>query len=218
MRIVFVGASDATLQATKQLLEKGYEVIMIEEDEKKVESLKEELDCGIIHGDGSNPEILQEANPKSSDLLFALTDSDQDNILIGLVGQSLKFKTIVVGIRNTSYEKIGLELGLENIIVPSRTIGNNLVNFVENEDAPDLKEYFKSDARLFKTVLEKECPDTVRAIGLPDNAQVICYYRDGTFKLVDDNTKLQEHDEIIILTKKKEIPELEKKFLEKPQN
>jgi len=210
MRIVFVGASDTALQAIERLIQKSHEVVLIEEDEKRIEQLRDRLDCGFLHGDGSNPELLQETNPKSVDSLIAMTNEDQDNIIVGLVGKSLGFKQVVVKVRNVSYEKVCNELGLEHVIVPSRTIGRSLVDLIENQDAPELKDYFKKDAALLKCVIKES--QSVEQLDLPKNAHVICLYRDEKFRLLDGDGSLKEGDELIILTEKGEKEGLSKRL------
>lgn len=213
MRIVFTGGGNQTVQAVKLLSKKEHDIIVIEKDEKKIEQLRDQLDCSLLEGDGSNPEILQETNPQTVDFLFALTDSDPDNILTGLVGKSLGFKSVVVSVRNTLYEKVCVELGLENTIIPSRTIGNFLVDFIEFQDAPELKDYFKGEAHLFRFFIEEKSPKTVEKMALPSNSKVICFYREDKFHLISDDVNFQDQDEVIILTEKKEISNLEDKFL-----
>lgn len=210
MRIVFVGASDTALQAAERLIQKSHEVVMIEENQQRIEQLRDRLDCGFLHGDGSNPEILQETNPKSVDCLIAMTNEDQDNIIVGLVGKSLGFKQVIVSVRNVSYEKVCTELGLEHVIVPSRTIGRSLVDLVENQEAPDLKDYFKKEAALLKCMIKEN--QSVEQLNLPKNAHVICLYRDETFCLLNGDGSLKAGDELIILTEKKEKEALEKRL------
>jgi trk system potassium uptake protein TrkA len=135
MRIVFTGGGVTAVQAVKVLSEKGHEIIIIERDKEKIEKLEDQIDCGFLEGDGADPEILEQTDPKDVDFLITLTDSDPDNILAGLVGKSMGFKNVIVTVRNVSYEKICRELGLENTIVPSRSIANSLVAFIE-EDKP----------------------------------------------------------------------------------
>lgn len=212
MRVVFVGSVDPAIHAAKVLIDKGCEVILVEEDEKKIEQLRAILDCGLVLGDGSNPDVLLETNPKTVDFLFALTSSDQENILIGLLGRSLGFKSVVVSIHNVSYEKMCLELGLENTIIPSLTIGNFLIKFVEHEDVPDLKDYIKDEARLFKVIVNGKDPETLAGFNFPPTAKPICLYRSGKFYLISEQTHFKENDEIVILTERNEIPNLEKLF------
>ncbi len=126
MRVVIIGASSLAVVTAKLMRERGEEVVIIEHDKDHIDALSEELDCGFLHGDGSKPAILREADPKGTDVLFALTDNDQANILASLVGRSLGFKRVVTKIQDAEFEHICKELGLEDIIVPSRTIGRFL--------------------------------------------------------------------------------------------
>jgi trk/ktr system potassium uptake protein len=126
MRVVFIGASSLAVVTAKLMRERGDEVVIIEHDKDHIDALTEELDCGFLHGDGSKPAILREADPNGTDVLFALTDNDQANILASLVGRSLGFKRVVTKIQDGELEHICKELGLEDIIVPSRTIGRFL--------------------------------------------------------------------------------------------
>lgn len=131
MRLVFTGGGVVTIQSVEFLSKKGHEIIVIENDKDKLEKLKDQIDCGLLEGDGADPEILKETNPKDVDFLITLTDSDVDNILAGLVGKSLGCKNVIVTVRNASYEKICRELGLENTVIPSRSIAHSLTRFIE---------------------------------------------------------------------------------------
>jgi trk system potassium uptake protein TrkA len=126
MRAVFIGAGALSVAAAKLLRDKGEEVVIIEQDKERIDALTEEIDCGFLHGDGSKPAMLREANPEGTQVLFALTGNDQANILASLVGRSLGFKRVVTKIEDPELEHLCKELGLEDLIVPSRTIGRFL--------------------------------------------------------------------------------------------
>ena len=79
MRAVFIGASSLAVMTARYLLQQGHEVIIIERDKPRIDSLTDQLDCGFLHGDGSKPSILRDTNPSQTDVLFCLTDHDQAN-------------------------------------------------------------------------------------------------------------------------------------------
>jgi len=126
MRAVFIGAGSLAVVTAKLIRERGEEVVIIEQDKERIDALADELDCGFLHGDGSKPAMLREANPEGTDVLFALTGNDQANILASLVGRSLGFKRVVTKIDDYEFEHICKELGLEDVIVPTRTVGRFL--------------------------------------------------------------------------------------------
>jgi trk system potassium uptake protein len=100
MRAVFVGASSIAVMAARFMLKRGHEVVIIERNRERIDALSEQLDCGFLHGDGSTPALLREADPEHSDCLFCLTGQDQTNILASLVGRSLGFARVVTKIED----------------------------------------------------------------------------------------------------------------------
>jgi len=167
MRIAFVGAGEVTVKTAEYLIERGNEVVIIERDKKRIDELSEGLDCSFLHGDGSKPAILREVNPKETDVLFCLTDDDQDNLIASLVGRSLGFKRVITSIQDPEFEGICRELGLENTIVPSRTISRYLADMVMGLDILELSTIIKDEARFFTFVAGKGDAGTVGDLKLP---------------------------------------------------
>ena len=126
MRAVFIGAGELSCMTARQLLEKRYEVVVIEQDKERIDELGRDMDVGFIHGDGSKPAILREADPAATDFLFCLCGTDQYNIIASLVGRSLGYRRVITRIEDPSYEHICIELGLEDIIIPDFTIARHL--------------------------------------------------------------------------------------------
>ena len=95
MRFVFVGSGSLAVLTGRMLAERGHEVILIERDRTVIDSLRDELEVGFIHGDGTRPAILREADPEATHLLFCLTHDDQANIIVSLVAGSLGYVRVV---------------------------------------------------------------------------------------------------------------------------
>lgn len=212
MRIVLVGAGDLAVETAHLLIERGHEVVIIESDRERIDELSEEMDCSFLHGDGSKPHILDEAGPEHTDFLFCLTENDQHNIIAALVGRSLGFNHVVVQIYDEDYLRICGELGLENTITPSKTIGRYLADMVAGIDILELSSLIKGEARCMMIEVDRETRGKVEDIDLPKEARVICLYRDGEFILPEPDTGLQTGDEVIILTHSKNLSKLMERF------
>ena len=215
MRVVLVGASEVAVRAAELFIKRNYEVVIIEKDRSKIDNLSQELDCSFLQGDGSKPNILKEPGPKQSEFLFCLTDNDQNNIIASLVGRSLGYNRVVTRIQDPSFEPICMELGLEDIIIPSRTIGRYLVDMVEGMGIPDISTVLKGEARLFSFIASEEEAGPISDLGLPQGARVICYYRQGTFYLPEDKTSLAAQDEVVILTYSNNLADLRERYTPK---
>jgi trk/ktr system potassium uptake protein len=212
MRTVFIGASEVSIETAKALVKKGHEVVIIETDKAKIDELSEELDCSFLHGDGSRPAVQREVNPEQTDMLFCLTDSDQANVIASLVGRSLGFKRVVTSVREEQFESICHELGLKDIIVPSRTIGRYLQDMVGGSTNLELSTVLKHEARVFTFTARGEDAVAVKDLKLPADARVVMYYREGKFAHADEGTTLHAGDEVVILTHSKNLNELEERW------
>jgi trk system potassium uptake protein TrkA len=212
MRAVFIGAGAIAVMTTRTLVKRGHEVVIIERDKGRIDALAEELDCGFIHGDGAKPAILREADPEHTDFLFCLTDNDQSNIIASLVGKSLGFKRMVTRIEDPEFEHICIGLGLEDTIVPARTIGRYLADMFAGHDPLELSAMIKDEARIFSFVVKEEEAGTLAALDLPKDSRVVCCYRDGKFWLPQAEDELRADDEVVVITHSRNVPDLEKRW------
>ena len=216
MRAVFIGASSLAVMTAQFLLKRGHEVAMVERDKEKLSTLSGQLDCGFVHGDGSKPAILRETDPGKTDVLFCLTGSDRDNIIASLVGRSLGFRRVVTKIDDPEFEHICIELGLEDTIIPSRTIGRHLADLFEGQDPLELSTMIRDEARAFSFVAHDQDAVAIKDLKLPDECRIVCVYREGKFLMPDEDTKLKVDDEVVIITHRKNLPALEERWLIKP--
>ena len=103
-------------------------------------------------------------------------------------------------------------LPLFTIIVRSRTISRYLEDLVDGGENIELSTIIKDEARLFTVIAGKKEAVTARDLKLPTGAKVICYYREGQFSHVDEDTIFHQDDEIVILTHSRNIPALQERW------
>jgi trk system potassium uptake protein TrkA len=201
MRAVFIGAGPATLATADVLMSRGHEVVIVEQDRDKIESLAESLDCGFLHGDGSRPAILKEADPQNTDFLYCLTNNDQTNIIASLVGRSLGFSRVITRIENAEFEHVCLELGLVDTIVPEVTIARHLADMMEGRDPLELSATLVGDARLVPLVVSEDEAGPIEGLELPGDSRVICFYRDDELVFAKPGLELRKGDEAVVLAR-----------------
>ena len=127
-----------------------------------------DLDCGLVHGDGSRPAVLSELGPGNTDFLFCMTESDQDNILAALAGKSLGFDRVVAMIEDPDFSGLCAELGLEDVLIPSQETANAVTDRVAGIESVDLAPLMKTGIRFFSFAARKRDEGTVADLELPD--------------------------------------------------
>lgn len=208
MRIVFVGASVVTMMAARMIAEGDHEVVIIDTDESRLRALADQLDCGMIHGDGTRPNVLKEANPAATDILFCLTGSDQANIIASLVGRSLGYRRVVTRIDDPDFEHICIELGLEDTIIPARTIGRSLSDMVAGRGPLEFSAMIKDEAAVFSFIAREADRGPLGELDLPADTRPVCAYREGRFQPLTDDFKIKAGDEILLITRRRLLPDL----------
>ena len=213
MRFVFIGSGTLTALTVRMLVQRGHEVVIIERDAEMIDAQRDELDVGFIHGDGTRPAILREADPKSTDMLFCLTPDDQSNIIGSLVAHSLGFSRVVTKIDDPELEHICVELGLADSLIPMHTVGRYLADLAEGQDIIELSDILRGDARIFSFAVCDTEARTIEALALPHKARAICIYRNGNeFNFAAPDTLLTPGDEVVVLTREEGLKELRERF------
>jgi trk system potassium uptake protein len=213
MRAVFIGAGSLAIMTARQLIRRGHEVVILEQDKAVLDGLKEELDCGFLQGDGSKPAILREADPGHTDWLFCLTGSDQHNIISSLVGRSLGFPRVVTKIDDPELEHICIELGLEHVIIPSRAISRHMADLFEGHDPLEVSAMVRSDARILSFAIREEDAERIEELEVPGESRIVCAYRGYTLLLPEQGMKLRAGDEVIVITKQDKVKDLRARWM-----
>ena len=179
MRFVFIGSGSLAILTGRMLAERGHEVVIIERDRALIDAAQDELDAGFIHGDGTRPAMLREADPEATDLLFCLTRDDQANIIASLVARSLGYRRVVTKIEDPELEHICEELGLADSLVPMHTVGRYLADMAEGQNIIELSDILRGEARVYSLRITEDQAGRVADLRLPEHARAMCVYRAG---------------------------------------
>jgi len=211
MRVVFVGASSLAVTSARLLIEKGHEVVVIDEDAARIDALSDDLDCGLITGNGTRPAVLDQVGPRATDFLFCLTNRDEANILAAVVGRSIGFGRVVPKIEDPDLESICTELGLGDVIVPDRGMATILVDLVEGRSNVALTTVVGGGLR-FLAIEVPEGVHTCEELGLPEAARPIARNRGGESSIADASTKLEAGDEVVLVVTEDRVEEVRARF------
>lgn len=129
--VMIVGGGRITYYLTSMLLDLGIDVTIIEKDEEKCLVLVEKFPrVTIIHGDGTDHELLLSENLENMDAFIALTDNDEENVMISMFANSKGIEHVIPKVNRVELGFILEKLGLENAITPKNITADHIVSYV----------------------------------------------------------------------------------------
>ena len=133
MRIIIVGCGRVGRTLALQLQdEEDSDLTLIDISAERLSKLPDELDALTVHGNGASLGVLMEAGIEECDLLIAVTNSDELNLLCCLVAQKTGHCATVARVRNPIFSKefdfIKQRLGINMIINPEYAAALEIAN------------------------------------------------------------------------------------------
>ncbi|WP_121629228.1 potassium channel family protein [Tropicibacter alexandrii] len=213
MRIVIVGASRFGVATAEQLIETGHQVVLVDTDRDKLDQVAEDLDCGMLQGDGSLPTVQREAFGDHADALILLTNTDDVNIMAAVVGRSVGFARVVPQIVRSELVSVCEELGLEDLVTPHQTLARSLLRMLEDHSDAALELRFRNGLTVRGYTIGDQLAGTrIGALDLPDRCRVMGVADDYEERLGDADTVLEQGNRLILVAEDDVIDEVDAIF------
>ena len=212
MRIIVVGGG----RVGKKLLEtlsSNNEVSIIELDPKICEDLATATNALVIQGDGSNPNVLEEAGLSECDAVIAATGDGKTNLVACELARRYKnVKRVVARIRDKSDEGIFEELGVSDAIWEVEGITETLIFSLFNMNKIEIDE----DNTLIGIRIKEENKNigkTFNEIKLPRSGVLLVgIVREGQWIIPDNNEMIEVNDNVLFLSRRKNVNKLHERF------
>ncbi len=129
--IMIIGGGKISVYLAKSLLALGLNVKIIERDEKKCEDLSILLpEAVIVNGDGSDEDLLNEERIALTDAFVALTNIDEENVLLSLFAKRKVRSKVVTKINRLQLNEVIHSLDLDSVIYPKHLTAERILGFV----------------------------------------------------------------------------------------
>lgn len=123
MYLVIVGGGQTGFKLAKRLADRGHNIVVIEKEEKRAHELAAELDVLVIHGSGSDIDVLKDAGIDKADVLLALTQADEVNLMACEIAKKLGVPKVISRVNDEKHAKMFEEMGVDIAIsLPSAAV------------------------------------------------------------------------------------------------
>ena len=103
MKAIIIGAGEVGFHIAKLLTDQGNDVVLIDESEAACSRVNEQLDLQTLRGSGASPRLLKTAGIDEANLIIAVTNSDEINMLACQIADRYKVSTKIARVSNPDY-------------------------------------------------------------------------------------------------------------------
>ena len=221
MNIIIIGCGKVGATLAEQLSAENHNIVIVDTDESKLEAVSSAYDVMTLTGNGASFNVQQEAGIKNADLLIAVTDSDELNLLCCVIAKKGGRCNTIARVRNSLYSKeigfIKRQLGISMIINPELTTAMEISKILRFPSAIKIDTFAKGRAELMKFKLKPEFG--LGGMSVQDISEkmkcniLICGVEreDGAY-IPNGNFILQDNDSVSIMASPKDTAEFFRKI------
>lgn len=220
MRIIIIGAGKVGFKLAEMLTYRGHDVVVIEQDPERHKIVEENLDVQCICANGISPPVLQECQVAGTDLVIAVTENDEMNILATLFAKKLGAKKTVARIRNPEYFSLtdkGLEKALaldflDFIINPDYVTATAVAELIEAPEALESEYYAGGKIQLLQLRLPENSPainKKLKELPSPNPYIIVAVQRRDKIIIPRGEDRLLAGDLIFVIAPAKQMEHVE---------
>lgn len=210
--VIIVGGGKIAYYLSKQLSTQGIKVKIIEKDKNRCQVLAEKLPyVTIIHGDGSDDELLNEEGIENTDAVLALTGLDEENIVISLSAKILYHKKTIAKVTRMNYAGLSDVLKVDSIVAPKKIVASQIIRYVRakmnKDNDSSVKTLYKIvdgevEAIEFKVTEQfKYLHKTLNEMKIKEHVLVAAIIRENEVIVPKGNTTMELNDYVIIVSR-----------------
>ena len=216
MKIIIAGAGDVGSHLAKLLSSESHDIYLIDENEERLNIVSSQTDVFTITGDAKSVELMDRKLISSSDLLIAVTSSEETNMLICILGKRLGAKHTIARINDENIvkenkEHFYIDLGIDTLISPTHLATLEIDRLINQAAFTDDIEFENGKLTVFGISLSKN--SVLNDKSVRESAELnpnlsfkpLALHRDDFTLMVDGDTVLRENDIVYFISQKESI-------------
>jgi K+ transport systems, NAD-binding component len=209
-----MGAGRVGLNLASNLVSRGHDVTLIENDDSLCGNAAAELDALVICGNGTDTKTLEEANVSEADVFVAATGNDEANLLSCILVKQYDIPKIIARLSNPDHEEAFRKVGIDDVISPELTAAGYLEKLITRPKVADLIVIGKGDAEILDLTVKnnKVIGKKISEINPTDDYIIVAMYKNGEITIPKADMVLNEGDKVSILVKNRAVKDVVKTF------
>lgn len=216
MYIIIGGGGDIGYYLTKNLLNHGHEVLLLEKGASRYVTLSEELGPAVVRGDACEARTMEEVGASRADVVIAVTGDDEDNLVICQVAKKrFKVGRTIARLNNPKHTEIFQKLGIDVTVSPTRSILSLIEAELPSSRFVPLMTLKSAGLEIIEIRVPEDSPMVgkfLRDTNLPRTSNIALIIRDKQFIFPTAETQVFANDDIFALVNREGEEALRKAF------
>ena len=201
--VIVAGAGKVGWNLARELIERGDEVTVIEQDRRRYLTVEQELEHAVQYGDATELWVLERAGIQRADLVVAVTGDDEDNLLICQVAKEKYLCERIIARVNNPRNLVHFQLlGIQPAVSATDLILRLIEHEVPRYGLIHLLDLPEEHLEIIELLVADGSPvagNRVDELPLPDGALVISVLRGGEGFVPKPDTVVEAGDEVLVV-------------------
>ena len=219
LKIVIVGAGEVGFHIASHLTLENKEVVVIDSDLTSIRRVSDNLDVHVLQGSGSSPSVLEEAGIQDAEIMLAVTNSDEINLVACLVANILSPSTKKLArIRDANFDKYhdtfrDFAPNIDTIINPEIEVVKTIESMMRVPGAVEVGEFADGRIKFVGIYLDRNCRLAgVKLLNIPDKTEnlrplIAAVVRDEELIIPRGNDRLMPGDLVYFICQEDKLQE-----------
>ena len=220
--IMIVGGGRIGYYLADSLSNKKYKVKLIEHDTAKAEELAELLPrVTVIAGNGTQHDLLIEEGIEAMDAFVALTDIDEENMIVSMFANKKKVKKSITQIKSDDLYGMLDELGIINNVSPKHIVAGRIISYIRalansvGSNVLTMYQLVNDQVEALEFAAKREeyfYNKPLRDLNIKNNCLIACIIRKNEIIIPNGNSEIQLGDNVVVVTTHKNFDDLNDVF------
>jgi trk system potassium uptake protein TrkA len=222
MNVIICGAGQVGFYLGRYLVQGGYDVTLIDRNFDLIQDINDRLDAKAVHGEASHPDVLAKAGAENADMIIAVTQSDEVNMMACEVAHALfNIPKKVARVRSQAYLRPEWQhlyspsnLSIDYVISPELEVAQALTRSLSIFGAFDVYPFMDEKVLLIGLKVRPQAPIVQTPINLvpsllpQSDFRILTIHRGQQAFICCEDDVIQAHDNIYLVCTPEDVSEI----------
>ena len=205
MYIVVVGGGKVGYYLSKELLEAGHELVILEKNVARARQISDELGSIVLNRDGCEGKHLAEAGANRATIVAAVTGDDEDNLVVcQMAKHHFDVPRTIARVNNPKNEGLFRHLGVDEIISPTRMALAAIEQDIPVHELLHLAQLKGGELQLVEAQIDQDSPAVGKRASeliLPEGCSLFLLLRGSSVQPIRPDTVLEPGDKVLAVAR-----------------